>query len=201
MAYSQFSSIRQVKKQFGLEEETVSLFPKLPPIEPTDWLKESLHRVMKHQVAFFSEKSRSEAIVFPVLLEVQFLNKFQFSLYSGASIDADKERGLNGECDFILSKGKQSIELDAPFFCVVEAKDNDIEFGVPQCIVQMLGARIFNEQDGRVFPEIYGSVTTGEQWLFLKLVENTVFINEARYSLDDTGKLLGVLNWIVQQFK
>lgn len=201
MAYSQFSSLRQVKKQFGLTEKNVQLFPELPHVEPSELLRQLLGRVLQSQIAYFSEKSRSEAIVFPVLLEVRFLNNNDFAVYSGAVIDADRERGLNGECDFILSQGQQSIELDAPFFCIVEAKDNDIEFGVPQCVAQMLGARIFNEQEGRILPVIYGCVTTGEQWLFLKLEGDTIFIDNTRYPLENLTKLLGVLNWIVGQFK
>ncbi|MFN4254736.1 MAG: hypothetical protein ACK4Q5_07000 [Saprospiraceae bacterium] len=190
-----------MKKQFGLTEKNVQLFPELPHAEPTDHLKVSLQRVKNSKIAYFSEKSRSEALVFPILLEVQILNHEKFAVYSGAVIDADKERGLNGECDFVLSKGEQSIELDAPFFCLVEAKDNDIDLGVPQCIAQMLGARIFNEQEGKPLPVIYGCVTTGEQWLFLKLEGDTIFIDNTRYPLENLTKLLGVLNWIVGQFK
>lgn len=130
MPYSQFTSLRAFKKQFQLTEKNTPFFETVVPMEPTDWLRQTLGRVLSQQTAYFSEKSRSEAIVFPVLLELQHLNNYQFALYSGAFIEADKEKGLNGECNFVLSRGEHSIEISTPFFCIVEAKDNDLELGV-----------------------------------------------------------------------
>ena len=54
-------------------------------------------------------------------------------------------------------------------FTVVEAKKGDIESGFPQCIAQMIAAEMFNLKDGTVLSAIYGAVTTGDVWRFLKL--------------------------------
>lgn len=199
MPYSQFTSLRAFKKQFQLTEKNTPFFETVVPMEPTDWLRQTLGRVLSQQTAYFSEKSRSEAIVFPVLLELQHLNNYQFALYSGAFIEADKEKGLNGECDFVLSRGEHNIEISTPFFCIVEAKDNDLELGIPQCAAQMLGARIFNKMEDLETPVIYGCVTTGEHWLLLKLDGQTFFVDSNRYYLKDLPELLGALNMVVRQ--
>lgn len=201
MSFSQYTTLRSVKQQLKVEIKYQILFPSVKPVEPSAWLRETLGIMVGRRVAYFSEKSRSEGIVFPVLVELQRRNNFAFSLYSGAVIDADKERGLSGECDFVFSLGEQGIELERPIFCVVEAKDNDIELGVPQCIAQMLGARIFNAQDGGIETNtIYGAVTIGDTWLLLKLEGNTVLIDNQYYYLNKLEDLLGVLDHIILEY-
>lgn len=200
MPYNQFNSLQALKKQLNIVTKTHSLFANLNSVEPSNWLLETLDRVLTHQVAYFSEKSRSEAIVFPILLEIQSRHEYRFGLYSGAIMEADKSIGLNGECDFILSNAVQSIELERPIFCIVEAKDNDIEMGIPQCLAQMVGAQIFNEQENYIYPIIYGAVTTGTEWLFLKLEGSTAYIDANRYYIADVAQLLGVLDNIIFNF-
>jgi hypothetical protein len=201
MPYSQFNTLHAVRKQLGLRTKFRSLFADFEEIVPSAWLLETLTRHTKRRTAFFNEKSRSEAIVFPILSELQNRHDFRFSLYSGANIDADKDKGLNGECDFVLSQSEQSFELERPVFCIVEAKDNDLDLGIPQCIAQLYGARVFNEKlDGFIQPVLYGGVTTGTDWTFLQLIDGEVIIDNDFYHLNELPKLLGVLNHIITQF-
>jgi hypothetical protein len=198
MAYSQYTSLKSVKTQLGLSIVTGQLFSNSKPIAPSDWLMQTLTMATSRKIAYFSEKSRSEALVFPVLLETSNRNKGSLTLYSGAIMDADKEKGLNGECDFILGLGKQNIELETPIFCIVEAKDNDIDLGIPQCIAQMFGANKMNESDNIQLKSMYGAVTTGETWTFLRLDKNNVVtIDEQSFYLAKVNELLGFLQSII----
>lgn len=197
MAYSQFTSLKFVKKDLNVSVMTGQLFSSIKPIMPSDWLKQTLEMASARKIAYYSEKSRSEAIVFPILLETSNRNKGILTLYSGAVMDADKEKGLNGECDFILGLGKQNIELETPVFCIVEAKDNDIDLGIPQCIAQMVGARKLNDMDKIDLPMIYGAVTTGETWTFMRLEKDAILIDEKSFYLANTSELLGILQEIV----
>lgn len=63
MAYSKFTLV-SVKKQFGLVDKRIPLFPNLTLVEPSDWLKQTLEYSI--DIAYFSEKSRSEAVVMPI---------------------------------------------------------------------------------------------------------------------------------------
>jgi hypothetical protein len=198
MYYSQYTSLRAIRQRLGVQISNHSLFVQAPKVEPSDWLLQTWKRTLQNRVGFFSEKARSEAIVFPLLIELKTLHKDMFTLYSGAILDADKERGLSGECDFILGFSRQNIEIEAPVFCIVEAKDNDLELGVPQCIAQMLGARLFNEQEQLDFPSIYGCVTTGETWLFLRLEGNRALIDTRQFYLDRPDELLGIFDLIIK---
>ncbi len=194
MSYSKFN-YKRTRSELGIMEKNIVLFPQTTPIQPTEWLQNGLKR--SKMIALFSEKSRSEAIVLPILLEIHELNIDKFSVYSGAVLNADDTRSLNGECDFILSSGEQSFEIETPLFCLIEAEDNDIEKNIPQCIAQMEGARVYNEKEGKFLDVIFGCVTTGTEWQFLKLENKTCFIDEKRYYINDLPALLGVLQKII----
>ncbi len=195
MGYSQFN-YKKVRTELGIENEQVrNLFPTILPFNASEWLKQTLHKATR--LALFSEKSRSEGIVFPILLEIVEKNAYHASLYSGAVLIADEKQGLNGECDFILSSGKQGFEMTTPLFCMIEAEDNDIEKNIPQCIAQMEGARIYNQNEGKNITVIYGCVTTGTEWQFLKLENKICSIDDKRYYINDLPSLLGVLQAIV----
>ncbi len=197
MAYSQFNTLKLVKKNLGIQITNKLLFAGVEKMPPSEFLLSFLEMTTGHKTAFFSEKSRSEAIVFPVLVNLQKEMDFQFSLYSGATIDAEKERGLNGECDYILGKGEQGAEIETPIFCVVEAKDNDIDIGIPQCIAQLCGADLFNKQEGIKISPLYGCTTTGETWQFIKYEDGMAVIDTKRYYLTQLDEILGIIRHIV----
>ena len=101
MAYSDFTLERLIQ-EFGVDVRgEKSLFAGVPAAEPSAWLVESLHRA--NNAGFGTEKSRSERVVSPVLLELSYRNHDDFALISGANLSVDPLRGLTGECDFILS--------------------------------------------------------------------------------------------------
>lgn len=110
-------------------------------------------------------------------------------------------RGLKGECDFILSKGPISSSIEAPIFSLVEAKRNDIKEGLGQCIAQMLGAKIFNQEEGNNVDVIYGCVTTGEDWQFLKLEADMIFMDFKRYYINELPKIIWIFQYIVNKYK
>lgn len=194
MAYSKFT-FNRVREELGIIDKYVSLFPKITPLAPSEWLETTLK--MGKNVAFFSEKSRSEGIIFPILVELQNRNEGRFSIYSGADLEADSQKELTGECDFIMGYGEQKYDLDAPIFCMIEAKDQDLKKAIPQCIAQMEGARIFNEKYGEKKEIVFGCVTTGSEWLFMQLKEQIVWIDTERYYLKNISEILGILQSII----
>ena len=171
--YSSFS-FKAVKKQFGLKSVKGVLFDNLEPLQPSSWLLDSLERTSK--MAIVSEKSRSEWIVSPIMVEVKYRNSDKMNVLSGENMDAAKDQSLTGECDFIFVKDPFALTVESLIFCLVEAERNDLMGGMGQCTAQMVGAQILNEQDGVNFPAIYGCVTTGTDWQFLKLENQLITI-------------------------
>ena len=197
MAYGDFT-LEEIEERFGIKNRVANLFAELVPIAPSDFLKQLLPIV--RSLPLRSEKSKSEAIVFPLLLELRRRNGDFFTIYSGENLAADEARGLKGECDFILAKEVHSYSINYPIIQVVEAKKNDLDFGVPQCAAQMVGAKVFNEKKGITLEKIFGCVTNSNEWLFMKL-EGDLFIDERKYYLNEINELLAVFQSIIDYYK
>jgi hypothetical protein len=68
------------------------------------------------------------------------------------------------------------------------------------CVAEMLAARIFNEGEGNKNATIiYGAVTSGQTWRFLRLKEQVIEIDFSEYYLIDLNKILGILASAIQQ--
>ncbi len=145
-----------------------------------------------------TEKAKSEFIIAPILYEIARKNTETISFFSGYNFDVDKDLGLKGFCDFLFTKVPESSYIKEPVFCIVEAKNDNLEKGVPQCIAEMYAARLFNQRENKPIDLIYGCVTTGYQWQFLKLEHQVVYQDTTIYSLSDLSKVLGILQFIVE---
>ena len=198
MSYTDFD-IPRVRRDLHLEVVVQKIDWQLNPVAPSDWLLKSLEKGEKN--AFVSEKARSEFIVTPILLAAQEISNYEVQIFSGQSLNVEPSIGLTGECDFILSKTAPTPALKSPIVSLVEAKKNDIELGLGQCIAQMFAARIFNRENDEDLQTIFGCVTTGETWQFLKLKENLAIVDSERFYLSEIEKILGVFKSIFDYYK
>ncbi len=199
MAYSDFTLIR-VKEELGLiVKEGQSLFEAIAPVAASAYLKESLKRSESFATLVNTEKVRSEFLIAPILGEVrsQMSEKLEpqpsISLFSGTEFNVDPLRGLQGFCDFILSKSSEQVDITAPVVTIVEAKNESIRSGLGQCIAEMVAAQIFNQRRGQPIERIYGAVTTGSLWRFLLLEDTTAYIDQPEYFIGNIDKILGIL--------
>jgi hypothetical protein len=209
MAFTDFI-LETVNERFALTPTRSSLFAHLEPCKPSNWLIETLARYQP--LAFTSEKSRSEFIIAPILSEARETFLDTFSIYSGQRLDIDTSLGLTGECDFIFAKSPPVFFLRAPIVSVVEAtmpegafygqeaKKQDVEVGLGQCVAQLLAAQQFNQKHNSEFPVLYGCVTTGEVWQFLRLEDKNLTLDTERFTLDVLPELLGAFKQILQSY-
>ena len=196
MAFADFT-LDLVARTLGVTTREVALFPAARDVAVPAWLRETLAR--RTQLSLISEKSRSEFIVVPMLLAGRELCATPLAIFSGQRLDVDASLGLVGECDFILAATDPVPPLRAPIATIVEAKKNDIEGGLGQCIAQMVAARMFNQAAGRGEGSVYGCVTTGEVWQFLHLADEIAEIDERRYYIDNVEGILGAIREIINQ--
>jgi hypothetical protein len=190
MAYTDFT-LETAEAELGVTARPGTLFPGLRPLPVPGWLQDLLARGMR--LALVSEKARSEFIVAPILLAVRELSGERVAILSGQRLDVDPARRLLGECDFILALSDPVPRLRAPLLTVAEAKKNDIDAGLGQCVAQMVAAQVYNERAGQQLPAVYGCVTTGETWQFLRLVQTAVTIDQGRLYIDNVGGILAAL--------
>jgi hypothetical protein len=199
MSYSQFTTIAKVRDAFGLKiTEGASFFGTLSPIPASAGLLEYLQETLPIVATSGSEKARSEGIIYPVLLEARRLLDRQVSLFSGEDFTVDESQGLNGICDFLMTRSTEVLEIEAPAVVIVEAKKTDLKTGFGQCIAEMLAAQRFNQSQGKSIETIYGVISNGLQWQFLKLEGNVVSIDLTVYSLPPVEQILGVLVWMLR---
>ena len=187
MAYTDFT-LESVEAELGLICRPGVVFADLQPVDVPAWLTDALARGM--QLALVSEKARSEFIVAPLLLAVREASGGTVAILSGQRLDVDAARKLLGECDFLLARSEPVPRLRAPLMAVVEAKKNDIEGGLGQCIAQMVAAQLYNDRAGQPVEAVYGCVTTGEDWQFLRLIGTAVTLHRPRLYIDNVGLLL-----------
>ena len=199
MPYSQFT-IDKAKRDLKLAiVEGVRFFPDtITPINLTSRLETVLEN-LSWAVAVGTEKARSEVIINPILLEVRRILNQEISVFSGEQFDVDIDAGLNGVCDFLVSRSREQLTVEAPTIVVVEAEKADLKLGLGQCIAEMVAMQRFNEASGQPIKVVYGCVTSGTQWRFLKLETQVVTIDLNDYPLPPIEQILGFLVWMIKE--
>jgi hypothetical protein len=196
MAYSDFN-LKKVLQDFALSTRDAPFLLPVSPIAPSAYLKDFLERSLPLAVALDNEKARSETLVFPILLEVRELLNRQVSLFSGTDFTVDPTLGLNGVCDYLISQSVEQMVIRAPVAVIIEAKKGDLTSGMGQCVAEMVAAQKFNQQQGNAIATIYGSVTTGSLWRFVKLEQQLVTFDLKEYPMPPVEQILGILVQLV----
>ena len=199
MSYSNFT-LRAARTAFELEEvDTAGLFSDIEPIAPSELLTSLLARNIPLATAIGTEKAKSELIVAHVLVELREQLDHRVSLFSGIDFNVDDESGLTGVCDFVISLSPVQFDLQAPIIVLVEAKNDNLEVGLGQCVAEMVAAQYFNVEHGNDIPRVYGATTSGTEWRFLKLEGKKLDIDMLPYQIERCDKILGILSSMIAQ--
>ena len=190
MSYSDFT-LESLRHKFAITVRDQMLFDAIGDLLPSPWLRQSLERGLSTYTV--TEKARSEFIVAPILAETCVASQYRFNVFSGITLDAEPQNGLNGECDFIFARSVSKYDLQAPLMLILEAKKHDIDLGLGQCAAQMIAACRYNERDGKHLPYIYGCVTNGYFWHFLRLQGTDLQLHPERLEIKEISKSLWFL--------
>jgi hypothetical protein len=205
MAYNNFT-LETVTHQFELNLIDLPFCESLPTADPQPEFLTIFKQWLPLAQRAKSEKAKSELLVSPILTEVRRLTHERVQLFSGEEFNVDsptgtlceRERGLNGFCDFLFSRSIAPYLVEAPVLMLVEAKKGELDVGLGQCIAEMLAAQLFNQSEGKAIPVIYGCVTSGKLWQFLKLEGKDVTIDVNEYSVTPVERILGILKWMIE---
>ncbi len=58
--------------------------------------------------------------------------------------------------------------------------------------------QLFNQHKGQELPAVYGTVTTGNNWMFLRLSGDTANVDLAEYHIKEVGWIVGILAAMLQ---
>ena len=197
MAYSRFT-LSQLKQDFGITlDESQSLFDHLSPRPASELLKLTLQDSLTLATRVNTEKVRSELLIAPILMEIRRQLNNQISFFSGSEFNVDPSIGLDGYCDYLLSRSMEQLEITSPIVVLIEAKKENLIGGIPQyiykCIAEMIAAQILNARSNSTIPVIYGAVTSGTNWQFLTLEGTQVKLDTTEYFINNVEKILGIL--------
>lgn len=179
MPYTDFT-LESAVGDLNLTAERTDLFPGLAPVTVPAWLDDLLTH--SRQLALSSEKARSEFVVAPILLAVRRLSGGAVSILSGHRFDVDAGRKLVGECDLLLMR--------AFLVGVVRVERGDTGPGLGQCVAQMAAAAVVNERAGSPVAAVFGCVTTGDDWQFLRLAGARLDSHARLVFGNDVGSIL-----------
>jgi hypothetical protein len=193
VSYSDFKNLDDLESQFNITVLSAApLFRDARAVQASEQIRHLLEENVPLALNINTEKARSEFIIAPVLVEVRLLLDRKISLFSGIDFTVDVSLNLSGYCDFLLSHSPDQVFLKVPVACIVEAKNENIKSGYPQCIAEMIAAKLFNERHKQSVPYLLGVVTTGSNWRFLKLAGSQVLIDFDEYLISQLEKILGI---------
>lgn len=189
-SFSQITRI-DLSNEFGISIVGDSFLPHIESISVPYWLEHIIGRGKGNLATMRTEKSISEALIAPVLMAVQEIFHDKITVYSGEPLATEE---LSGVCDFLITKDPIAFDPQGGYFILVEAKKNDLLSGIPQCVAEMYAAQVLNKNEDTV----YGCVSTGLEWLFMKLDNKTAMTHPNVFTISEVDKILGVFGWIIK---
>ena len=192
MSYREFT-FPDVVTRLGLTLTSTRLFPDIQPVATSAEFLSRLDDGITLALGLDTEKARSEFVVAPILLEFRRLIDRRHALFSGVEFNIDPTTGLNGYCDFLITRGPEIYMLTAPVIVVAEAKNDNVNTGLGQCIAEMRAAWLFNQASKAPITQVYGAATTGTTWKFLRLRDTELTLDQSEYYAREVGSVLAIL--------
>ncbi len=187
-AFSKFT-LAEAYKQLKLER-VMAWTIDFTPVLPTEAFQIHLQRLQAFDIQRSEEGKK--LLIDAILLEaVQDFKTLKF--WKGVYFE-----GLNsqGAADYLMTENRDYFE--APLLCVIEAKKDDFEQGLAQCLVEMQACQWSNVALERGI-NIFGIVTNGEGWKFYQLKTTGEVLETLLFSVSELGNILGQLKVIFRQ--
>lgn len=159
------------------------------PIAPTEAFQIHRDRLQVFDVGRSEEGKK--LIIDAILIEaLQPFKRLKF--WKGANLESEI---AHGAADYLMTENRGYFE--APFLCIVEAKKDDFEQGLAQCLVEMQACQWSNQAITRTI-DVFGIVTNGEGWKFYKFDLAGVVFETLLYSVSDINSILGILHHVFE---
>jgi hypothetical protein len=143
--------------------------------------QERIERILPY-VSLASEASRREILIAPVIMDLVFYTKAELQIECPLKVN----QRLQGVLDYFLESTKD--------FLIVEAKREDLDFGMTQLIAELVALDQWLENKSQNL--LLGTVTTGKAWEFCLLdrQKKAIFQGlETYYLPSNLEKLMRVL--------
>jgi hypothetical protein len=156
------------------------------PLPVSDFLRERLQRL--ERIFDLRGYEESKKLLIDALCEESILTCERLKVWKGAALRSD---ALNGNVDYLIAENR--VYLEAPMLCIAEAKKDNFEQGLGQCLVEMQACQWNNQQMAQVPIDVIGIVTNGNTWQFYKLTPDNQVYETQPHSIGDLEVILGYL--------
>jgi hypothetical protein len=160
------------------------------PIEPSAFFQERLKRL--EQTFNLQGYEESKKLLIDAVCEEAIITSDRLRIWKGPQLEGDTATGY---VDYLVAERKRY--LDTPLLCIIEAKKDDFEQGLAQCLVEMQACLWQNRQVNHEI-DILGIVTNGEGWRFYRLTKTGEVYETPLYSVGDMDLLLGRLRYVFE---
>lgn len=160
------------------------------PLEPSAFFNERMRRLKRFDL---KRSEGAKELIIDAFWEDALQPFEKLKMWKSVPLTSNT---LTGVVDYLLTRNVDI--LDAPYLCLTEAKKDNFEQGLAQCLVEMKAARWRNEQVGKTIT-VFGVVSNGTVWQFYKMTpENQVFGTE-EYGIKEEANILGILNNVLTE--
>ena len=154
---------------------------------PSDALQLHLERIKSFDL---TSTERAKELIIDALCAEVATHYPNLKIWKAAPLES---RELIGEADYLVTPKRAYI--DTPLLCAVEAKKDDFEKGLAQCLVEMHACAENNEAVG-LTGEVFGIVTNGQAWQFYQRRNDGSIGESALFAMRDMPDLLGALHLV-----
>ncbi len=158
-----------------------------PPRPPGETLNEIFRRLESFDLR--SSEPAKTLLIDALFVEIVPLHP-NLKVWKEAVLNTDTTTGI---ADYVIAPKR--AYMATPLLCVAEAKRDDFEKGLIQCLAEMAACR-WNNRQRNLDIDVYGIVSNGQGWQFYKLTRSGDIFETDQYGIEDLAGVLGALDFV-----
>ncbi len=163
---------------------------KVEPVELSDFFIQHLQRLRRN----FDLEGYEEAkkLLIDAICDEAIDSCTHLRIWKGAKLESNVASGF---ADYLIAERQRYIS--SPILCVVEAKKDNFEQGLAQCLVEMHACQWNNQKINRAI-DTFGVISNGSSWQFYRLTASGEVFESEAYSTGDMEYLVARLRFVFQ---
>ena len=158
------------------------------PIEPSAFFHEELRRMDAFDV---ESSERGKEVLIDAILQEALSRRDTLKIWKEVSLKTEE---LSGRTEYLFAQRFRILKH--PFVCLAEAKKDDFEKGLAQCLLGMKACQLLNAK-AKMTIDMHGIVSNAAAWRFYKLTLCDEVYESPLYSFQtQMPTLFGILDTV-----
>ena len=185
----QFSKVKPAEafKRLGVER-LQSWEINTEAIDPSSFFGQRMLRLKRFDLR---GSEAAKELIIDAIVEEALANLDELKVWKDAPLSTDS---MTGRLDYLIAQDRDYLE--APYFCLIEAKQDDFTQGMAQCLVGMQACDFNNQAVGQTIT-VYGAVSNGEVWRFYRYEPQgslpPIVSESVAFTTGNMGQILGIV--------